>query len=82
MNPLAYGKIQGILLSLSVFQVLFKAIIIFKDFSRQNCTFKYFSSLFKAYNIQNTNNFIQTYVSVIGGLLENQTGRAIVVGKI
>ena len=30
---------------LSVFQLLFKAILIFKDFSRQSCIFKYFSSL-------------------------------------
>ena len=30
---------------LSVFQVLFKANLIFKDFSRQSCIFKYFSSL-------------------------------------
>ena len=30
---------------LSVFQVLFKANLIFKDFSKQSCIFKYFSSL-------------------------------------
>ena len=30
---------------LSVFQVLFKANFIFKDFSRQSCIFKFFSSL-------------------------------------
>ena len=30
---------------LRVFQVLFKANFIFKDFSRQSCIFKYFSSL-------------------------------------
>ena len=30
---------------LSVFQVLFKANLIFKDFSRQSCIFKYLSSL-------------------------------------
>ena len=29
---------------LSIFQVLFKANLIFKDFSRQTCIFKYFSS--------------------------------------
>ena len=29
---------------LSVFQVLFKAILIFKDFSRQSCLFKYFQA--------------------------------------
>ena len=32
---------------LSVFQVLFKANFIFKDFSRQFCTFKYSSSLYE-----------------------------------
>ena len=32
---------------LSVFQVLFNANLIFKDFSRQSCIFKYFSSLCK-----------------------------------
>ena len=30
---------------LSVFQVLFKVNLIFKDFSRQSCILKYFSSL-------------------------------------
>ena len=30
------------------FQVLFKANLIFKDFSRQSCIFKYFSSLCEA----------------------------------
>ena len=30
---------------LSIFEVLFKANFIFKDFSRQYCIFKYFSSL-------------------------------------
>ena len=30
---------------LSVFQVLFRANLIFKDFSKQSCIFKYFSSL-------------------------------------
>ena len=32
---------------LTNFQVLFKANFIFKDFSRQSCIFKYFSSLYK-----------------------------------
>ena len=32
---------------LSVFQVLIKANFIFKDFSRQSCIFKYFSSLWE-----------------------------------
>ena len=35
---------------LSVFQVLFKANLIFKDFSRQSCIFKYFSSLSEPWN--------------------------------
>ena len=35
---------------LSVFQVLFKANLIFKDFSRQSCIFKYFSSLCESCN--------------------------------
>ena len=32
---------------LSVFQFLFKANLIFKDFSRQSCIVKYFSSLWE-----------------------------------
>ena len=32
---------------LSVFQVLFKANLFFKEFSRQSCIFKYFSSLWE-----------------------------------
>ena len=32
---------------LGVFQVLFKVNLIFKDFSRQSCIFKYFSSLWE-----------------------------------
>ena len=36
---------------LSVFQVLFKANLIFKDFSRQSCIFKYFSSLSQPWRI-------------------------------
>ena len=45
LNPHANGKIQGLFKALSVFHVLFKANYIFKDFSRQSCIFKYFSSL-------------------------------------
>ena len=37
--------------SLSVFQVLFKANLIFKDFSRQSCILKYFSSLCEPWNM-------------------------------
>ena len=38
-------KFKDISRPMSVFQVLFKANFIFKDFSRQTCIFKYFSSL-------------------------------------
>ena len=38
-------KFKDFLRPLSVFQVLFKANLIFKDFSRQSCIFKYFSSM-------------------------------------
>ena len=38
-------KIKDFSRPLSVFQVLFKANLIFKDFSRQSCIFKYFWSL-------------------------------------
>ena len=42
-------KFKDFLKLLSVFQVLFKANLIFKDFSRQTCLFKYFSSLCPVY---------------------------------
>ena len=45
LNPPVTDKIQGLFMPLSVFQVLFKANLIFKDFSGQLCIFKYFSSL-------------------------------------
>ena len=45
LNPPINGKIHGFSRPLSVFQVFFKANLIFKDFSRQSCIFKYFSSL-------------------------------------
>ena len=45
LNPPVKGKIQGLFRPLSGFQVIFKANLIFKDFSRQSCVFKYFSSL-------------------------------------
>ena len=38
-------KFKDFLRPLSVFKVLFKANLIYKDFSRQSCIFKYFSSL-------------------------------------
>ena len=47
---------------LSVFPVLFKANLIFKDFSRQFCIFKYFSSLCEPCQIQN---------GFIGGLINS-----------
>ena len=39
------GKIQGLFKAFEFFQVLFKANLISKDFSRQSCIFKYFSNL-------------------------------------
>ena len=42
LSPMEYSRIQGLL---SDFQVLFKADLIFKDFSRKHSKFKYFSSL-------------------------------------
>ena len=46
LNPPVNGKIQGLFKAFeSAFQVLFKTHLIFKDFSRQSCIFKYFSSL-------------------------------------
>ena len=49
LNPLVNGKIQGVFKAFECFQVLFKANLIFKDFSRQSCLFKYFSSLCEPY---------------------------------
>ena len=40
-NPPVNGKIQGLLRPLSVFQVLFEANLIFRDFSRLSCIFAY-----------------------------------------
>ena len=45
LNPPVNGKIQGLFKAFECFQVLFEANLIFKDFSRQSCIFKYFSSL-------------------------------------
>ena len=45
LNPPVNGKFKDFSRPLSVFQVLFKASLIFKDFSRQFCIFKDFSSL-------------------------------------
>ena len=41
---------------LSAFQVLFKATLIFNDFSRQSCIFKYFSSLCETCDMTEENN--------------------------
>ena len=40
LNPPVNGKIQGFFKAFECFQVLFKANLIFKDFSRQSCTFQ------------------------------------------
>ena len=45
LSPTVNSKIQGIFMDLSYFPVLFKADLIFKDFTRQPCVVKYFSSL-------------------------------------
>ena len=45
LNPPVNGKIQGLFKAFECFPVLFKANLFFKDFSRQCCIFKYFSSL-------------------------------------
>ena len=42
LNHVVNGKIQGLSMPMNVFQVLFKSNLIFKDFSRQSCIFKYF----------------------------------------
>ena len=42
-------KFKDFSMPLGAFQVLVKANLIFKDFSRQSCIFKYFSSLCKPY---------------------------------
>ena len=47
LNPPVNGKIQGLFRAFDCFQVLFNANLIFKDFSRQTCIFKYFSRLCK-----------------------------------
>ena len=47
LNPPVNGKIQGLFNAFGCFQVLLKANLIFNDFSRQSCIFKYFSSLCK-----------------------------------
>ena len=47
LNPTVNSRIQGLLRLLSDFQVLFKADLIFKDFSRKPSKFKYFSRLCK-----------------------------------
>ena len=44
LNPPVNGKTQGLFKAFECFQVLFKASLIFKDFSRQSCILKYFSN--------------------------------------
>ena len=45
LSPTENSRIQGLSRLLSDFPVLFKADLIFKDFSRKPSKFKYFSSL-------------------------------------
>ena len=47
LNPLANGKIQGLFKAFECFSSTFQGKFIFKDFSRQSCIFKYFSSLWE-----------------------------------
>ena len=45
LNPPVNGKIQGLFKAFKRFSSTFQGNYIFKDFSRQSCIFKYFSSL-------------------------------------
>ena len=45
LNSLVNGKIQGLFKAFECFSSTFRANLIFKDFSRQSCIFKCFSSL-------------------------------------
>ena len=45
LSPTENSRIQGLLRLLSYFSVIFRADLIFKDFSRKPSKFKYFSSL-------------------------------------
>ena len=45
LNPPVNGKIQKLFKAFECFSSTFQANLIFKDFSRQSCIFKYFSSL-------------------------------------
>ena len=55
---------------LSVFQVLFEANLVFKDFSRQSCIFKYFSSLCQPCETQHS--WVKVQNSLNPELFENQ----------
>ena len=47
LNSLGNGKIQGLFKAFECFSSTFLGNFIFKDFLRQSCLFKYFSSLCK-----------------------------------
>ena len=56
---------------LSVFQVLFKSNLIFKDFSRQSCILKYFSNLWEPwFNIPPTAKETGSHLKVSSDRLE------------
>ena len=53
-NPPVHGKIQGLFKAFECFSSSFQGKLIFKDFSRQSCIFKYFSSLCKPWTVWQT----------------------------
>ena len=55
---------------LSVVQVLFKANLIFKDFKRQSCIFKYFLSLCKPLPVPQGNSVYLT--AILSAILEKE----------
>ena len=81
LNPLANCKIQALFKAYECFfSVLFKTSFIFKDFSRQSCIFKYFSSLCepcvyiegsKVYDFQNNIVFLSLKIDFV---LPNSAG--------
>ena len=67
LSPTENSRIQGLLRPFSDFPVLFKADLIFKDFSRKPFKFKYFSSLCEPCNSPTLEQGeIQTYPSFNG----------------
>ena len=63
-SPTVNSRIQGLFKALSGFPVLFKSVLIFKDFSRKPSKFKYFSSLCKPKLLSSRELKIATLVEV------------------